>query len=76
MDRVNGSSEPFYYLSDRVPMTMEQFADRVGVTLPRLQATVDGLVRDHFMVMDSEGNYHITPVGEAMVTGFKRAMSH
>ncbi len=57
-------------------MTMEQFADRVGVSLPALQATVDGLVRDHFMIADSEGNYHITPIGEAMCTGFKRATAH
>lgn len=57
-------------------MTMEQFADRCGVTLPALERTVEGLIRDHFMVRDSEGNYHITPVGEAMITGFKRATAH
>lgn len=76
MGKVNGSAEPFYYLSDKVPMSVQQFADRVGVTVPLLQATVDGMVRDHFMIADSEGNYHITPIGEAMVTGFKKATAH
>lgn len=67
---------PMYFTTRGIPLTEAQVAEEMGVSPEALRAQAEGMCRDHMMCQDSEGNFHHSPVSEALVQQFANEMRH
>ena len=67
---------PLYFSLTGIPMTEKEVATQLGVTTEALRENAEVMVRDAMMCKDSEGNYHHSPVSEALIHGFVGEIRH
>ncbi len=67
---------PLYFSLAGIPMTEKEVATQLGVTTEALRENAEVMVRDAMMCKDSEGNYHHSPVSEALIHGFVGEIRH
>jgi len=67
---------PLYFSLQGIPMTEEHVAEQLGVTVEALRENAETMVRDAMMCKDSEGNYHHSPVSEALIHSFQEEIRH
>ncbi|MEE9569379.1 MAG: hypothetical protein V3W37_08340 [Candidatus Binatia bacterium] len=67
---------PLYFTLGGVPMTEEKVAEQLGITPGALRKQAEEMCRDHMMCQDSEGNFHHSPVSEALLQQFEQEMRH
>lgn len=64
---------PMYFTPGGIPLTEEEVAASIGVSTEQLRLDAEKLVGDHMMCKDSEGNYHHSPISDALFSGFRQA---
>jgi predicted transcriptional regulator len=57
-------------------MTEEEVAKSLNITVEALRENAETMVRDAMMCKDSHGNYHHSPVSEALIHGFVGEICH
>ena len=67
---------PLYFTVDGVPLTEERVANELGISPTTLRKDCEQMCRDHMMCQDSEGNFHHSPVSEALMHHFEAEMRH
>lgn len=67
---------PLYFSLQGIPMTEKHVAAQLGITVEALRENAEVMVRDAMMCKDSEGNYHHSPVSEALLQTFQQEMRH